>query len=130
MIKSCVDNFDSAMYVETDLSALEANANVKLTGSISVTKKQGKQKEFLSLTIAKKNNLVGATVFDNNPIYNELIKYAGGKIDGSLYGSVYVNGKYVNLNLANVEYHVEDSKDPKEFNTESSEMYVNLKKII
>ena len=130
MIKSCVDNFDSAMYVETDLSALEANANVKLTGSISVTKKQGKQKEFLSLTIAKKNNLVGATVFDNNPIYNELIKYAGGKIDGSLYGSVYINGKYVNLNLANVEYHVEDSKDPKEFNTESSEMYVNLKNCV
>jgi hypothetical protein len=118
------------MYVETDMSALEANANVKLTGSISVSKKAGKQKEFLSLTIAKKNNLVGATVFPGNPIYDALCGYDGKKIDGSLYGSVYVNGKYVNLNLANVDYYVEEAKNPKEFNTESSDMYVHLKSFV
>lgn len=127
MIKSCVENFDSTMYVETDMSALEANANVKLTGSISVSKKVGKQKEFLSLTIAKKNNLVGATVFPGNPIYDVLVGYDGKKIDGSLYGSVYINGKYVNLNLANVDYYVDEPKNPKEFNIESSDMYVNLR---
>ena len=130
MIKSCVENFDSTMYVETDMSALEANANVKLTGSISVSKKAGKQKDFLSLTIAKKSNLVGATVFPGNPIYDALVGYDGKKIDGSLYGSVYVNGKYVNLNLANVDYYVEEAKNPKEFNTESSDMYVHLKSFV
>ena len=127
MIKNCVNDFDYTNYVETDLGNLVADATVKITGSISVNKKTGKNKNFLSLTMAKKNNLVGATIFEDSPMYAILEKFDGAKIDGSIYGTVYVNGKYINLNVANVSYFVEDSVDPKEFDMAESEMYVELK---
>ena len=127
MIKSCIKDFDGSNYRETDLANLVENENVKLTGSVSVTKKTGKQKEFLSVTMAKKSGLVGATVFQESPLYEVLEQFAGSKIEGSIYGSIYTNGKYVNINIANVDYWVEDSVDPKEFTTSESEIYHELR---
>ncbi len=130
MIKNCVANFDDTNYVDAEIGNLVADANVKLTGSISINKKSGKTKNFLSVTMAKKNNLVGATIFEDSPLYDILVKYDGSKIDGSIYGTVYVNGKYINLNVANISYFVDDSVDPKEFNMAESEIYVELKSFV
>jgi hypothetical protein len=127
MIKNCVTDFDSTNYVDAEVGNLVADTNVKITGSMSINKKSGKSKNFLSVTMAKKNNLVGATIFEDSPMYGILEKFDGGKIDGSIYGTVYINGKYVNLNVANISYFVDDDVDPKEFNMSESEVYVELK---
>ena len=130
MIKNCVIDFDSTNYVECEIGNLVADANVKLTGSMSINKKTGKNKNFLSVTMAKKNNLVGATIFEDSPMYGMLEKFDGNKIDGSIYGTVYINGKYVNLNVANISYVVDDDVDPKEFDMSESGVYVELKSFV
>lgn len=127
MMNSFIKDFDGANYRETDLTNLTENESVKVVGPISITKKTGKQKEFLSITMAKKNNLIGATVFQESPLYAFLEGFAGTKIDGTIYGTIYTNGKYVNINIANVEYWSEDSIDPKEFTPDESEIYRSLR---
>jgi hypothetical protein len=127
MIKSCIQDFDGALFVETDISSLEPNASVKVTGTMSVTKKVGKQGDFLSITMTKKGSLLGATIFADNPLYELLAKFDGKRIDGSIYGVVYVNGKYVNINVANVEYFVDDKPDASELKVETSQRYIDLR---
>ena len=129
MIKSCINDFDGALFVETDISALEPNASVKVTGTMAVAKKAGRQGDFLSVTMTKKGSLLGATIFADNPLYEVLAKYDGKKLEGSIYGVVYVNGKYVNINIANVEYWVYDMPDASEFNVETSQRYIDLRNV-
>lgn len=130
MIKSCVQDFDGALFVESDIGSLEPNASVKVTGTMSVTKKVGKQGDFLSITMTKKGSLLGATIFADSPLYETLVKYDGKRLDGTIYGVVYVNGKYVNLNVANIEYFIEDKPDASELKVETSQRYVDLRSYI
>lgn len=127
MIKSCIQDFDGSLFVESDIASLVPDASVKVTGTMSVTKKIGKQGDFLSVTMTKKGSLLGATIFADNPLYETLVKYDGKKLDGSIYGVVYVNGKYVNLNVANIEYWIEDKPDASELKVDTSQRYVDLR---
>ena len=131
MIKSCVKDFNNSTYREIDdFTTLVEGDKVKLTGSIFVTKRTGKQKEFISLTISKKNGLVGATIFPESALYDSLEKFSGAKFEGSLYGSIYMNGKYVNINIDNADYWVDDVPSASELNIETSQRYVDLRSYV
>lgn len=130
MIKTCIKDFDATPYTEGNITNLVEGSNVKLSGSISVTERTGRNNTFLGLTLSKKNNLVGASVFPGSPLYEELVKYKDSKFEGTLYGNVYMNGKYVNLNLANVDYWVEDTPSMEELTVEGSQCYVELRSYI
>jgi hypothetical protein len=121
------ENFDSSSYSPTDIKKVSAGQSVKLTGNFSINKKNSNNQEFIQVIITKNNSMVGGTVFPDNPMYEFLLPLNGKRLDGNIYGTIYVNGKYTNINLANVEYCEGENVEMSELNQSESNVYRELK---
>lgn len=125
MIKRLIENFDEAQYISSDISNLQDNSLVKINGTITVNKKTGNSGDFYSIILSRRDSKVGANVFNNHPLFNQL-SVLPSCMEGFLYGKVYRNGKFVNVDLANVDYYVEDAVDGSEMEPETSTVYGEL----
>ena len=130
MVKACVENFDRTYYATAEISELGTTYvggdKVHVAGSMSIKRHVKNDNTFLIITMTKQKSIVGATIFSNSPIFEELSKYDGKRINGSIYGTVAINGKYTNINVANIEYFVEDAVDPNKLKTGESDIYREL----
>lgn len=125
MIKRLVEEFDFTQYTDTDISKLQDGMLVKLNGTITINKKNGNSGEYFSMVLSRRDSKVGANIFNDHPLFQTLAVLPG-CVEGIFYGKIYRNGKFVNVDLANMEYYVEDSVDLAEMDPATSQIYQEL----
>lgn len=125
MIKRLIENFDESQYTSADISKLQDDALVKINGTITVNKKSGSSGDYYSIILSRRDSKVGANVFNDHPLFNYLSSLPS-CMEGFMYGKVYRNGKFVNVDLANVDYYVEDAVNFSEMDPETSMIYGEL----
>lgn len=125
MFKKLVENFDPAPYSDGDISRLQDGSPVKVNGTISINKKMGNSGEYYSLTLTRRDGKVCANIFVEHPLFG-LMASLPGCVEGILYGVVSHNGKFINIDVANMDYYIEDAIAISEMNADTSLIYQEL----
>ena len=118
-------NLDKSLYTKTKLNRLTDGAMVSVSGSVSVCRKPCASGSMFLLTLCSAEGKATATVFHDNPMY-AFVETMPTVCNVMLYGKVALNGKYTNLLLDNIEFHIRESVNPDDLDPGTSTVYCRL----
>lgn len=119
------ESFDKNEYPNTPVSKLESGERVSVAGSLTISKKTCSSGPMFSCTLSRRDGKIGISVFPENDLFS-FVESMPTSCEAIVYGTVAVNGKYVNVVPDNIEYFTETSLPASEFQVSTSALYQNL----